>query len=68
MNYVENIVKEQEIKKEDLKKWRKARGMTQKQLASYWGVGTMTIYNWEVRGEIPNYVAILIKEKNNEQF
>ena len=35
------------MEKQDLTKWRKKFGLTQKQLADFLGVKNMTVYRWE---------------------
>ena len=50
------------MKPSDLKKWRSAQGLTQKELAGILGVAGNTIYRWESgMREIPSFLALTLE-------
>lgn len=55
-----------EMRGEDLLKWRKRQGLTQKELANLLGVRNMTVYRWEcgMRGISP-YLHLALEALEN---
>jgi transcriptional regulator with XRE-family HTH domain len=50
------------MKSQELKKWRKANGYNQRQLADVLGVATMTVSRWETKGRaIPSLLSLALE-------
>ena len=54
---------------EELREWRKARGLTQQQLAELLGVTRKAISNWECKErKIPPYLSFLLESLEKEGY